>query len=191
MLARANIIIPEEFHVDIQDLFKSEEKFDYTPPYDRDGMGFLATSIIDIACGKLKNDFPLNGHQFWEKKPLSALHIEYAARDGYYSYDLYRRILIVKDGLSRGARKAEIVAAEAAAAAAAAEAAAADEAAAAADEAAEDEAVEDEAATDEAAADAMAVEAAEPSATSKKRSWDSLDKDGDDNNEHTAATGWK
>ena len=179
MLARANIIIPEEFHVDIQDLFKSEEKFDYTPPYDRDGMGFLATSIIDIACGKLKNDFPLNGHQFWEKKPLSALHIEYAARDGYYSYDLYRRILIVKDGLSRGARKAEIVAAKAAAAATAA------------DNAAEDEAAEDEAATDEAAADAMAVEAAEPSATSKKRSWDSLDKDGDDNNEHTAATGWK
>ena len=64
MLGHVNIIIPEQFHIDIQDLFKSEDRFEYTPPYDKDGMGSLAATIIDRARGKLKNDFPCNGHHY-------------------------------------------------------------------------------------------------------------------------------
>ena len=74
-LGHANITIPEKYHVDIQDMYKSEDKFYNNPPFYRDGLGYLAETMIDTACGSLKTDFPCRGHDFWETKPLSALQI--------------------------------------------------------------------------------------------------------------------
>ncbi|CAM0913682.1 unnamed protein product [Alopecurus aequalis] len=95
MFGRANITTPEKYHVDIQDMYKSEDKFYNNPPFDRDSMEDLAVTIIDKACGSFKTDIPFRGHDFWETKPLSVLHLEYAARDGFYSYELYRQLVTI------------------------------------------------------------------------------------------------
>ena len=93
MLARAWIKIPDERHVDIQRLFCIKGGG------ERDSMADLAAAIIDPSYKNMKKSFPKEKHQFWEWKPLSPIHLEYAAKDGYVSYELYRRILIIKNGL--------------------------------------------------------------------------------------------
>ena len=62
-------------------------------------MADLAAAIIDPSYKNMKKSFPKEKHQFWEWKPLSPIHLEYAAKDGYVSYELYSRILIIKNGL--------------------------------------------------------------------------------------------
>ena len=93
MLARACIRIPDEHHVDIQRLFCIKGGG------ERDSMADLAAAIIDPSYKNMKKSFPKEKHQFWEWKPLSPIHLEYAAKDGYVSYELYHRILIIKNGL--------------------------------------------------------------------------------------------
>ena len=93
MLARACIRIPDEHHVVIQRLFCIKGGA------ERDSMADLAAAIIDPSYKNMKKSFPKEKHQFWEWKPLSLIHLEYAAKDGYVSYELYRRILIIKNGL--------------------------------------------------------------------------------------------
>ena len=62
-------------------------------------MADLAAAIIDPSYKSMKKSFRKEKHQFWEWKPLSPIRLEYAAKDGYVSYELYRRILIIKNGL--------------------------------------------------------------------------------------------
>ena len=62
-------------------------------------MADLAEAIIDPSYKTMKTSFPNNKHDYLEWKPLSPVHLEYAAKDGYVSYELYRRILIIKHGL--------------------------------------------------------------------------------------------
>ena len=93
MLARACIRIPDKHHVDIQGLFCIKGGG------ERDSMADLAAAIIDPSYKNMKKSFPKEKHQFWEWKPLSPIHLEYAAKDGYVSYELYHRILIIKNGL--------------------------------------------------------------------------------------------
>jgi hypothetical protein len=62
-------------------------------------MSDLAESIIDPSYKTMKTSFPKEKHDYWEWNPLSPLHLEYASKDGYVSYKLYRRILIIKHGL--------------------------------------------------------------------------------------------
>ena len=85
MLARAKMHILEMYHVDIQDIFKS-----------RVGMANLADAIIDGSYKNMKTKFSSDKHDLWETKPLSLMHLEYAAKDGYVSYELYRRILALE-----------------------------------------------------------------------------------------------
>ena len=93
MLGRAWISIPYEHHVDIQKQFRIKGGG------ERDSMADLAAAIIDPLYKNMKKSFPKEKHQYWEWKPLSPLHLEYAAKVGYVSYELYHRILIIKDGL--------------------------------------------------------------------------------------------
>ena len=93
LLAHAWIRIPNKHHVDIQ------KQFYIKGGGERDSMGDLAVAIIDPPNKNMKKSFPRDKHQYWEWKPLSPLHLEYAAKDRYVSYELYRRILIIKDGL--------------------------------------------------------------------------------------------
>ena len=62
-------------------------------------MGELAAAIINPSYKNMKKSFPRDKHQYWELKPLSPLHLEYAKKDGYVNYKLYHRILIIKNGL--------------------------------------------------------------------------------------------
>ena len=173
MLEQENIVIPAEFHVDLQDLFKTRRTYEAPAPYDRDGMADLAGKIIDITCSWIKDDFPWGGHDKWEEERLPALNLEYAARDAYFSYDMYKRMVTIREGMLRAARKAEATApAEAQAAAAAAEAqAAAASAEAQAAAAVEDAVNEEPEAREEEASDAMnATAAAGAGQSSLKRS---------------------
>lgn len=93
MLRRALITIPDQYHVDIQDMFRIKGG------RDRDGMGDLAKTIIDSSYEEIKGKFPKDNHNYWEWKPLDPANLKYAAIDGYVSYELYRRILDMKKGL--------------------------------------------------------------------------------------------
>jgi hypothetical protein len=85
-----NIEIPAECHIDLQDLFKLDR--------DRTGMADMAASLIDSSYKVMKQKFPSIQHKFWEKSPLDDINIEYAARDGYVAYQLYRTILACNYG---------------------------------------------------------------------------------------------
>ena len=98
VLARAHMLIPDEYHVDIQDVFKIKG----TGPDDRDGMADLAAMIIDESYEDMKKNFTSADHDYWEWKPLSPLHLEYAARDGFVSYELFKRIVTMNEGLLKG-----------------------------------------------------------------------------------------
>ncbi|KAK1694323.1 hypothetical protein QYE76_011020 [Lolium multiflorum] len=79
-----NIEIPSQYHIDLQDLFKLER--------DRTGMADMAASLIDISYKGMKKEFPSIQHKFWEKNPLDEINLEYAAKDGFVAYELYRII---------------------------------------------------------------------------------------------------
>lgn len=90
------ITLPSWYHVDMQDVLKF-------PPErgDRAGMGYLAGVVIDpsyMQMAKLTED----QHQHWHDTPLSQEQLEYAARDGYVSYELWNRTCNIKYGLSCG-----------------------------------------------------------------------------------------
>ena len=80
-----SIKIPDEFHVDLQDLFQYKGHY-------RTGMSVMASILIDDSYGQMKVKFPEKQHDFWEKQPLDSVNIEYAAVDGFVSYELYRKI---------------------------------------------------------------------------------------------------
>ncbi|KAM0848630.1 hypothetical protein ACQ4PT_054253 [Festuca glaucescens] len=85
-----NIEIPGECHIDLQDLFKLER--------DRTGMADMAAALIDKTYKGMKKEFPSSQHKFWEKKPLDKINLEYAARDGFVAYELYRIIRLCNYG---------------------------------------------------------------------------------------------
>ena len=87
------ILILDEHHVHIQ------REFRIKGGGKRDSMADLAEAIIDPSYNTMKTSYPKEKHDYWEWKPLSPLHLEYAAKDGYVSYELYHRILIIKHGL--------------------------------------------------------------------------------------------
>ena len=66
---------------------------------ERDGMGDLAADLIDRSYSNMKKEFPSKQHKFWECKPLHKVNLDYTAIDGYVAYELYRKILILKDRL--------------------------------------------------------------------------------------------
>jgi hypothetical protein len=92
VLHRAGIHIPEEYHVDIQDMFRIKDD------NNRVGMADLAKAFIDESYKDMKKKFPEYMHNFWDWKPLAKDNLHYAAIDGYVSYELYRRINAMNDG---------------------------------------------------------------------------------------------
>jgi phage FluMu protein Com len=66
-------------------------------------MADLAAKLIDPKFANMKKEFKYNrrmkeGHDFWECKPLSWMNLEYAAIDGYLSYEIYNKIYTVNEG---------------------------------------------------------------------------------------------
>lgn len=63
-------------------------------------MADLVAAIIDRSCACMKNDFLLGYHDYWECKSFATLsHLPYATKDAYVSYEMYRMILIMTNGL--------------------------------------------------------------------------------------------
>ena len=61
-------------------------------------MAHMAAAVIDEEYADMKTKFPKDGQKVWEKTPLDAINIEYAAIDAYVAYELYRRIGIFNYG---------------------------------------------------------------------------------------------
>ena len=60
-------------------------------------MADMAAALIDPKFQGMKKSLKEDkvnrvGHKFWEYKPLSMVNIEYAAMDGYITYELYNQI---------------------------------------------------------------------------------------------------
>uniref|UniRef100_A0A8I6YB11 3'-5' exonuclease domain-containing protein n=1 Tax=Hordeum vulgare subsp. vulgare TaxID=112509 RepID=A0A8I6YB11_HORVV len=64
----------------------------------RTSMAHMAVALIDEEYGDIKTNFPKSQHKLWEKTPLDRINIEYAAKDAYVSYELYRKIRVVNYG---------------------------------------------------------------------------------------------
>uniref|UniRef100_A0A8I6XKD4 3'-5' exonuclease domain-containing protein n=1 Tax=Hordeum vulgare subsp. vulgare TaxID=112509 RepID=A0A8I6XKD4_HORVV len=84
------IEIPAGCLVDLQTIFRLR--------HDRTSMAHMAVALIDESYGDMKTSFPKYQHKHWEKGPLDDINIEYAAKDAYVSYELYRKIRVVNYG---------------------------------------------------------------------------------------------
>uniref|UniRef100_A0A8I7BFT0 3'-5' exonuclease domain-containing protein n=1 Tax=Hordeum vulgare subsp. vulgare TaxID=112509 RepID=A0A8I7BFT0_HORVV len=84
------IEIPAGCLVDLQTIFRLR--------HDRTSMAHMAVALIDESYGDMKTSFPKYQHKLWEKGPLDDINIQYAAKDAYVSYELYRKIRVVNYG---------------------------------------------------------------------------------------------
>uniref|UniRef100_A0A8I6X2F0 3'-5' exonuclease domain-containing protein n=1 Tax=Hordeum vulgare subsp. vulgare TaxID=112509 RepID=A0A8I6X2F0_HORVV len=84
------IEIPAHYHIDIQDKFKLE--------HERTSMAHMAVAVIDEEYADMRTKFPRYQHTKWEMTPLDGINIEYATKDAYVSYELYRNIRIMNYG---------------------------------------------------------------------------------------------
>uniref|UniRef100_A0A8I6XI19 3'-5' exonuclease domain-containing protein n=1 Tax=Hordeum vulgare subsp. vulgare TaxID=112509 RepID=A0A8I6XI19_HORVV len=84
------IEIPAGCLVDLQTVFRLR--------HDRTSMAHMAVALIDEEYGDMKTSFPKSQHKLWKKAPLDPINIEYAAKDAYVSYELYRKIRVVNYG---------------------------------------------------------------------------------------------
>ena len=86
--------IPDNFHVDIQDIYYIKGST------ERSGMAGLAGEIIDETYKNMKSKLPPKGHNQWEKQPLDEDNLRYAAIDGFVAFELYRNIQNRQKGLA-------------------------------------------------------------------------------------------
>ncbi|XP_073363051.1 uncharacterized protein [Aegilops tauschii subsp. strangulata] len=91
VLANSYLKIPRECHIDLQ------EELMIKGGNLRDSKADLAGAVINKSYLSMKSSFPQGLHDYWEWKPLSLEHLKYATIDGYVSYELYRRVLSMKD----------------------------------------------------------------------------------------------
>ena len=91
-LAAHGIEIPVDIWIDIQD------RINFNGRGNRTSMGDLAAAIIDPSYSTMKEDFPSESHKDWELQPLPEVNLNYAATDGYVSYELYKRLKKIMDG---------------------------------------------------------------------------------------------
>ena len=62
-------------------------------------MATMAAELIYDHYANMKANFPSENHKLWECSPLPELNLDYAAVDGYVSYELYRKIQRIEMGL--------------------------------------------------------------------------------------------
>ncbi|XP_073355280.1 uncharacterized protein [Aegilops tauschii subsp. strangulata] len=91
VLTNSFLKIPRECHIDLQ------EELMIKGGILRDSTADLAGAVIDKSYLPMNMSFPKGQHDYWEWKPLSLDHLKYVAIDGYVSYELYRRVLSMKD----------------------------------------------------------------------------------------------
>ncbi|XP_051190490.1 uncharacterized protein [Lolium perenne] len=94
LLYKQWLYIPLGKHLDLQNMLK-------IPGYgNRAGMATMASELINLKYAGMKEKFvtdydKFKGHNYCEWKPLSDMNLEYAAIDGYVTYELARIVSIV------------------------------------------------------------------------------------------------
>ena len=79
-------------HVDLQKLFRVDN-------HEKTDMAKMATAIIDPTFYvNMKDNFDDARHEKWHITPLDQENTNYAAVDAYVSYELYRRIVLYRQG---------------------------------------------------------------------------------------------
>ena len=86
------IEIPADCLIDPQEEFRLR--------HERTLMAHMTVALINEEYADMKTKFPKSQHRLWEKTPLDRINIEYAAKDAYVSYELYRKIRVVNYGQS-------------------------------------------------------------------------------------------
>jgi len=92
MLRRCQLYIYN--HIDIQQIWKDPDliklRSDGSP--GKQGMKDLAGLLIHPSYYEMKGGMTDADHQLWHQAPLSQKHLDYAAKDGYVSYELYKNL---------------------------------------------------------------------------------------------------
>ena len=57
--------------------------------------------LIDDYYNNMKKKITNYEHKRWATLPLFMRHIEYAAKDAYYAYEIWSRLTIIQEGLRR------------------------------------------------------------------------------------------
>ena len=96
LMYKEGLYIPDDKHVDIQDLFRINN-------CPRTGMAVMAAKLIHPKYAGMKDNFVSDfekrqGHDYWDFKPLADMNLEYAATDGYVTYEIARIITLVRRG---------------------------------------------------------------------------------------------
>ena len=89
MMRTLNIKIPEDHHIDLQDLIHF-----YWVKGEKTGMAPMASVIIHDNYKTMKSGFPKENHKYWGKNPLDMINIQYAAIDAYVAFELYHMYCI-------------------------------------------------------------------------------------------------
>ena len=97
LLYKEWLYIPPGKHLDLQDMLKIPGSG------ERAGMAKMASTLIHPKYAGMKEEFvddyeELQGHNYWEWKPLADMNMEYAAIDGYVTYELTRIVTTVNQG---------------------------------------------------------------------------------------------
>ena len=97
LLYKEWLYIPPGKHLDLQDMLKLPDAG------ERAGMAKMAATLIHPKYASMKEEFlddyeALQGHHYWEWKPLADMNMKYAAIDGYVTYELTRIVTIVNQG---------------------------------------------------------------------------------------------
>jgi hypothetical protein len=93
VLDKEGFNIPIEYHVDVQDMFKTNPD-----PNHRDDMEKLAGMMIAKSYNR-KKKCPQDIHDKWYYKPMEMSSLSYATIDAYVSYELYNRLITMRGGI--------------------------------------------------------------------------------------------
>lgn len=110
MLGKYNLYINR--HVDIQEIWKDPDLQKVGRDGElngKQGLKDVAGNLIDNSYYEMKGGMTNDDHQVWHRAPLSQKHKDYAAKDAYVAYELYRQLDFYERGrykvMSRSQRK--------------------------------------------------------------------------------------
>ena len=85
--------IPADYHTDLQHRYQKDGQV-------KTGMPTMAADLIDLHYATMKTNFHHKRHGYWDVIPLPGVNIDYAAVDGFVSYELNRLLDLYEKGTS-------------------------------------------------------------------------------------------
>ncbi|CAM0945843.1 unnamed protein product [Alopecurus aequalis] len=96
VMARSGMFITPCCHKDIQTIWRDPDN--EKPRCRKQGLKDVAAAIIDPYYENMKDGFGEEEHKIWADASLPPKHLEYAARDAYAAYEIYRRLDVFERG---------------------------------------------------------------------------------------------